>query len=497
MIAEQLKKSILQAAIQGKLTEQLLEDGDAQKILEDIVIEKTQLAKEGKLKIGKQYSAIKEEEIPFDIPENWVWCKLNEIAFVTKLAGFEYTEYIAPNLSSSGIPLFKGKNIKNGSLVIDFESYIPDSVSNKLKRSQLSRKCLLTPYVGTIGNIAIFNGDFKAHLGSNVGKIELFNYLKTNILEEYLLLFLLSNTGLLQLSKYKKSTAQESISIEAIRDVLVSIPPLTEQYRIVNHLDEMFREVEKLKNDETKLDNLQNSFPKKMKDSILQYAIQGKLTKQLPEDGDARNLLKLIKKTRDNLINVVNIKPEQTSLEVSENDIPFDIPENWCWTKLVNVGDIIGGGTPKTDEKLFWQDGNIAWLTPADMKNVKGMYVEHGERCITELGLKNSSATLLPKGSVLFSSRAPIGYLAIANKPLATNQGFKSVIPFLTKMSEYIYYYLMAITPQIENMGSGTTFKEVSGGVMKQILIPLPPLTEQARIIDLLKELLPLCDTLE
>ena len=246
-----LKKSILQYAVQGKLVSQDPTDEPASVLLEHIRAEKEQLIKSGKIKRDKHESVIFrrdnsyyervdgmerciDDEIPFEIPESWEWGYLGNIAFVTKLAGFEYTKYIAPALQSNGIPLFKGKNIQNGHLIESFESYIPDETSDNLWRSQITKKCLLTPYVGTIGNIAIFDGNYKAHLGSNVGKIEM---LSSNILEEYVLFYLRSEYGYKELTKFKKATAQESISIEAIRNVRIAIPPFCEQKRIVKKLN--------------------------------------------------------------------------------------------------------------------------------------------------------------------------------------------------------------------------------------------------------------------
>lgn len=236
---EDMKKSILQTAMQGKLVEQRAEEGTADELYEQIVAEKAQLIKDGKIKKSKSLPEIAEGEIPFEIPSSWKFCYIDDIAFVTKLAGFEYTKYIANNLSDNGIPLFKGKNVQNGKLIMEFESFIPEQVSDELPRSQINKKCLLTPYVGTIGNIAVFEGDFKAHLGSNVGKIELFNNNKLHILEEYVLYYLKSKYGYLELTKYKKATAQESISIEAIRNVIIPIPPLEEQKRIVAKIEEL------------------------------------------------------------------------------------------------------------------------------------------------------------------------------------------------------------------------------------------------------------------
>ena len=237
---EDMKKSILQYAIQGKLVEQRSEEGTAEDPYKAIQEEKQKLIKEGKLKKTRALPLITEEEIPFDFPKTWKICYIDDIAFVTKLAGFEYTKYIADNLVIDGIPLFKGKNVQNGKLVLEFESFIPESVSDELPRSQITKKCLLTPYVGTIGNIAIFDGTFKAHLGSNVGKIEILNSNdNTFVLEEYLLWYLRSQYGYNELTKYKKATAQESISIDAIRNVIIAIPPLEEQHRIVAKIEEL------------------------------------------------------------------------------------------------------------------------------------------------------------------------------------------------------------------------------------------------------------------
>ena len=258
---ERLKKSILQEAVQGKLVSQDPSDEPAETLLERIRAEKQRLIKEGKIKKDKHESVIFrrdnshyekldgverciDDELPFDIPESWAWVYLGNISFVTKLAGFEYTKYIAPALTSYGIPLFKGKNIQSGKLIERFEGFIPETVSDELWRSQLSKRCLLTPYVGSIGNVAVFPGTYKAHLGSNVGKIE--PYSDNGVLIEYILYFLRSAPGYEQLTKYKKATAQESISIEAIRNVLMPIPPLNEQERIVSAIDTVLSKVQKL-----------------------------------------------------------------------------------------------------------------------------------------------------------------------------------------------------------------------------------------------------------
>ena len=216
--------------------------------------------------------------------ESWQEKELGQIAFVTKLAGFEYTKNIAPNLVDTGIPLFKGKNVQKGELILEFESYIPETISDELPRSQLNRKCLLTPYVGTIGNIAIFDGSFKAHLGSNVGKIEI----NSDTYEEYALYYLRSDFGYQELTKQKKATAQESISIQAIRDVIIKLPLQQEQIEIVRILDDLLAKEQQAEEAAEKVLE-QIDLTKK---AILARAFRGELGTNDPSEESAVELLK-------------------------------------------------------------------------------------------------------------------------------------------------------------------------------------------------------------
>lgn len=230
-----------------------------------------------------------------------------------------------------------------------------------------------------------------------------------------------------------------------------------------------------------------------LKNSILQLAVQGKLVEQRAEEGTARELLEQIKLEKDQLIKDKKIKKSKPLPEITEDEIPFEIPESWEWVRLEELGEIIGGGTPKTSTLEFW-DGDIAWLTPADMKNIKGKYASSGARNITQLGLDKSSARLMPAGTVLYSSRAPIGYIAIADNNISTNQGFKSLVPINTEISEYMYYCLISRTNNIVSRASGTTFKEISGSEFGLTVVPIPPLEEQHRIVAKIEEILPYID---
>jgi type I restriction enzyme, S subunit len=158
---------------------------------------------------------------------------------------------------------------------------------------------------------------------------------------------------------------------------------------------------------------------------------------------------------------------------------------NWQQTTLGEIADIISGSTPKSNVPRYW-DGAVAWATPTDLSRLDGKHLDKTNRTITEAGLNECSARLLPPGSVLFSSRAPIGLVAINTTPMATNQGFKSFVPRPEVNADYLYWWLRANRRQLEDLGNGATFKEVSKAVVSRVNFPLPPLNEQRRIAAIL-----------
>lgn len=147
---------------------------------------------------------------------------------------------------------------------------------------------------------------------------------------------------------------------------------------------------------------------------------------------------------------------------------------DWIERKISDIGAVVGGATPSTKKPENYENGKIAWITPKDLSTFTGRYIERGERNITEVGLRSCSTQLLPKNTVLFSSRAPIGYVAIAANEVCTNQGFKSVVPNEKTDPLFLFYLLKYNRDKIEGMGSGTTFKEVSGTTMKNIVVNVP-----------------------
>jgi len=163
----------------------------------------------------------------------------------------------------------------------------------------------------------------------------------------------------------------------------------------------------------------------------------------------------------------------------------FELPDGWSWSCMGHVADVIGGGTPKTGESRNYENGTIPWLTPADLSGYTSKYIEHGQRFITQEGLRSSSARMMPAGTVLFSSRAPVGYVVIAKNEICTNQGFKSfVLNSEVICSDYAYWWLKGAKGLAESMASGTTFLELSGAKAKKIPIPIAPMDQQKQIVE-------------
>ena len=232
---------------------------------------------------------------------------------------------------------------------------------------------------------------------------------------------------------------------------------------------------------------------------ILDLAVRGKLVEQDANDEPASELLKRIAAEKARLVKAGEIRKPRDLGGDEDLLTPFEIPSCWRWVRLDAVGAIIGGGTPSAgDADNFANPGTgVPWLTPADLGGFSEQFISCGARDLSENGFHASSATLMPVGTVLFTSRAPIGYVAIAANPISTNQGFKSIVPYVPDCSRFIALVMKTFSPAIDAKAPGTTFKEVSGKIVAGVPFPLPPLAEQHRIVAKVDELMALCDGLE
>lgn len=174
---------------------------------------------------------------------------------------------------------------------------------------------------------------------------------------------------------------------------------------------------------------------------------------------------------------------------LAEEEQLYKVPENWCWTRLGSITKIVSGGTPPSRVSEYYADGTIPWISPADLSGYTDIYISKGAKSITESGLEKSSARMVPAGTVCLSSRAPIGYVAIARNPLCTNQGFKNFLPSSCYLPQYLYWYLKGNKALLESHASGTTFLELSAGKAGLIEFPLAPLSEQRRIVERIESL--------
>ena len=509
MNGKQLKNSILQWAIQGKLVSQDPNDEPASVLLEKIRGEKERLIKEKKIKRDKNASIIYrgednsyyekilatgevkciDDEIPFEIPKGWEWCKINNIAFVTKLAGFEYTKYIAGNLKTNGIPLFKGKNVQGGKIIYEFEAYIPESLSDELERSQISKKCLLTPYVGTIGNIGLHNKSGKFHLGSNVGKIEILNPVsQVCILEEFVHIYLLSQYGFAELTKYKKATAQESISIEAIRDVLLSIPPTQEQQKIVDKYYQLETFADKYSKLQGCLDKLNTEIFGRFKKSVLQEAIQGKLVPQIASEGTAHELLEQIKIEKQELVKEGKLKKsvlndsvifrgddnkyyEQIGSEVTEIELPFDFPSTWSIARLNAVCQLTDG--LKTIGKQCLLDAKYLRGKSSETIVEQGKLVYKGDNIMLVDGENSGEVFIVPQDGYMGST-------------------FKQLWISSSMYEPYVLAFILFYKETLRNSKKGAAIPHLNKELFYGLIVGIPSLQEQRRIVQKIEQLMQL-----
>ena len=465
MNTKQLRQTILDLAIRGELVPQDPTDEPASVLLERIRAEKEQLIKDKKLKRDKKDNE-PIDEVPFELPEGWEWCRLKEVTTELKYGTSEKSSL------EGKIPVLRMGNITtNGT--IDYSNIVFSSNEEDIKEFLLTKGNLVfnrTNSSDLVGKTAIYRGEMPAIFAGYLIKIAL---LRVN--PEY--------TNLVMNSSYYrkwcysvKSDAvnQSNINAEKLSNLLISLPPLAEQHRIVQKVGQLLTIVDTIEQLQEEL----KALVKQTKNQVLNYAIAGKLTHQDPNDEPAKELLKRIGKT-------------------TATDTPYEkLLKGWAWCRLGDIGEIIGGGTPSTSIEEYW-NGEISWITPADLSNYSDKYIAQGKRNITQLGLDNSSAKLIPKGSILFSTRAPIGYVVIADRPLSTNQGFKSLSLSINMSEEFVYYFLLAEKERIKLLASGTTFQELSASAFSKILIPLPPLAEQHRIVQQIKNYFTAFDQIE
>lgn len=495
-VASDLRQSVLQAAMQGKLTTQKAEDGDAKDLLLAIRAEKEKLVKEKKSKKEKPLAPITDEKIPFDIPENWVWCRLGDLGNYKKGPfGSALTKSKFVNKGIDTIKVYEQKNVIKKNKNIGSYYITKEYFDAKMQGFEVHSGDILVSCAGTIGETYILPEDIEQGI---INQALMRIRLSELVYAPYFLLYF---------DYVLKENAKADSNGSAIKNIppfnilkkyAFALPPLPEQQRIVARVEALMKEIEELEQTEKELEAIKAAFSADMKASLLQAAMQGKLTTQKAEDGDAKDLLLAIRKEKKKLVKEKKGKREKPLAPITDEEIPFDIPENWVWCRLGEVGIFVRGNGIKRNEIVESSDYPC---------------IRYGELYTTYHLKTNKVHSRTSKDVFEKAQKAHYGDILMAltgenNKDIAlavaylgTNEvAYGGDMTVFHHHMEPMYlsyvinsFYFIKIK---SNLAKGNIIVHISNDKLSTIPIPLPPLAEQHRIVEKLDQLLPLCDSL-
>ena len=461
-LADNLRRAVLQAAIEGKLNDRTSED--ARDLLAAIQTEKTAQQKTGKQKKNKPLAAISEEEIPFAIPENWVWVRLGDYLDVRD--GTHNT----PKYTPTGVPLITSKNLSNNNLDFLNIKYISfDDAEEINKRSKVDVSDILFAMIGSIGNPVLVKEDILFCIKN----VALFKRISTFTNMEYIYYCLFYFQE--DMKDKASGGVQSFVSLNYLRNYLIPLPPLTEQQQIVEKLNRLLTEIDELKTQEQALLATQNAFPKKLRAAILQAAIQGELNERTNEN--ARDLLAAIQAEKAALQKAGKLKKDKPLAAISEEEIPFAIPENWVWVRQQELCWLDNGQKHSGESLPYLEARVIRGSKEPEYKN-SGILVEKNVQVILVDGENSGEIMLTPFRGYLGSTFKVLGKTSLIDEK------------FL------MYLFLLNQRTYRENK-RGAAIPHLDKDLFKNKLVPLPPLTEQQQIVAKLEALLEEIDTLE
>ena len=480
MTPQELKNSILQLAIQGKLVEQRPEEGTAEDLLAGV---KTDDQVDGRRVKEKEISQISEDDIPFELPDSWEWVKLGSVCTIARGGSPRpIKDYITDD--ANGINWIKiGDTEKNGKYI--------SSTAEKIKPSGVSKSrmvhagdFLLTNSM-SFGRPYILKTDGCIHDGWLVISqgTEVFD-------QDYLYWTLSSGFAYSQFCGKVSGAVVKNLNSDKVANAVFPLPPLAEQKRIVAKIEELLPLVERYEKAWSRLEDFNKRFPVDMQKSILQMAIQGKLVEQRPEEGTGEELYRRIQTEMQALIKAGKLKKEKPLPEITEDEIPFEIPESWKWVRFLSVVEI---ATNLVQPERYRDYKHIA---PDNIEKGTGKLFE----CKTVAEDKVSSANhLFHQGQIIYSKIRPLLRKAV----IAPFDGLCSadMYPLNTQLdSSFLLHFLLsdAFNHQIAlAMSSRVKMPKINQDELGKVLLPLPPLAEQKRIVARLEELLPLCERLK
>ena len=455
----------------------------ADDLYQQIQSEKQRLISEKKIKKEKPLPEISADEIPFDIPDNWRWCYVGDL--------FLHNTGKAQNSSGSTNGIIR-KFITTSNLYwgeFDFTKVKEMPFTDtELERCTVKRGDLLVCEGGDCGRSAVWDYDEEVCIQNHVHRLR--PYRDVNIYYFYYLFYLYKNTGRLR----GRGVAIQGLSNEAIHKVVLPLAPLEEQHRIVAKIEELLPYVDRYATAYEKLEQFNAKFPNDMKKSILEYAIQGKLVEQRPEEGTGEELYQQIQTEKQRLIKEGKIKKEKPLAEIAEDEIPFDIPENWKWVQLGDLASINGGFAFKSTN--YTTEGvrviRISDFNETGFVNDKIVRYPYDDS-LSQYVLDVKNILLCMTGGTVGKSLfiTKLDEKMVVNQRVATIK-VESVLP------EYVYQVILApITQKVIQDSKNSTNDNISMDTIKSFLIPLPPLAEQKRIVAKLEEILPLCERLK
>ena len=485
MTPEQLKASILKYAMQGKLVEQKPEDGTG----EDLFCKMQQVSTP-----NKNVTPIVEEEIPFDIPSSWKWCKFGELVDCSMGKTPPRAE---PVWWQNDIHWVSISDMKDYGHI----SYTKEMVSQKALEEKFggisTKGTLLMSFKLTVGRTSILDID-AVH---NEAIISIYPYVDTeNYFRDYLFYILPIVT---QWGDSKNAIKGKTLNSKSIANLMIPLAPLNELQRIVAKIEELLPYVDRYAAAYEKLEQFNAKFPEDMKKSILQYAIQGKLVEQRPEEGTGEELYQQILKEKKRLIKEGKIKKEKPLTEIAENEKPYDIPDNWTWVRFGDLGSYKKGpfGSAIT-KSMFVPKGNGA-IKVYEQKNAIQKDATLGDYYIRRdyFESKMKGFEVFP-GDIIVSCAGTIGETYVM--PDKFEQGIINQALMRMKIFEplYIPYFLtffdFVLKKNARSGSKGSAIKNIPPfEILKNYLAPIPPLAEQKRIVAKLEEILPLCERLK
>ena len=477
MTGQDLKNSILQLAIQGKLVPQDANDEPASVLLERIKAEKQKLINEKKIKKEKPLPEITDEEKPFEIPESWEWVRVEDIATVVRggsprpAGSLEFYEGPIPFMCVADIT-------KDECMYVHSASKSIKEAGLKKTRMVEANTLLLSNSGATLGvpKINTFATTFNDGIAA-------FLYLNDDI-KVYLYWYYKSQTFILR--NINQGTAQPNLNTDIIKQMPIPLPPLSEQHRIVAKIEELMPLVEEYDKAQKKLDALNAKLPEALKKSILQEAIQGKLVPQDQNDEPASVLLQHIRKEKEQLVKDGKLKKKDlVTTPITDEEKPFEIPESWEWVRLANVGITNTGTTPSKSNPNFFGD-YIPFLGPGDIQNST---ITYGKIGLSELGYE--VARPVPANSIIqVCIGGSIGKCAIVDRESTFNQQINSLTTLICN-HKYLFYCMQSdfFAKKMIDNSTGTATPIINRGLWDLLLIPLPPLSEQHRIVSKIEDL--------